>query len=64
MLKTFKYKYMNKLLLIAGLFLLTVFTPTWGMNDEPEQQITLQQGTSTGSQKYLNWIVNNEFYKK
>ena len=41
---------MNKLLLIAGLFLLTVFTPTWGMNDEPEQQITLQQGTSTGSQ--------------
>ena len=55
---------MNKLLLIAGLFLLTVFTPTWGMNDEPEQQITLQQGTSTGSQKYLNWIVNNEFYKK
>ena len=40
---------MNKLLLIAGLFLLTVFTPTWGMNDEPEQQITLQQGTSNGS---------------
>lgn len=58
---------MNKLLLIAGLFLLTVFTPTWGMNDEPEQQITLQQGTSTGSQntdpRSLLDIPFNCYYK-